>query len=235
MRTTLTSCSSSITVEPLTSTYVNDMYRIDAHPPTSMVAYPHHQQRASSVSFNLAAGHSSTPSISSSVGSNLAQLAGAEASPVISDCSDGEKQVRNLMRASPSRRIVTLATPVPAQASMMGQFNSKVSSSAQKRHVCKVCDKRFTRPSSLQTHMYSHTGEKRKFLAWSTSGEENWSQHSMVNSIRVRTFWMRSSLLGSFQPSPAQENARKQGATSQVCQSSRRWVRSWFNTVRLLR
>jgi len=36
-----------------------------------------------------------------------------------------------------------------------------VSSSTQKKHKCKVCDKRFTRPSSLQTHMYSHTGEKR--------------------------------------------------------------------------
>ncbi|KAF8543468.1 hypothetical protein BDD12DRAFT_682627, partial [Trichophaea hybrida] len=29
-----------------------------------------------------------------------------------------------------------------------------------KKHKCKVCDKRFTRPSSLQTHTYSHTGEK---------------------------------------------------------------------------
>jgi len=43
---------------------------------------------------------------------------------------------------------------------MMGQFSSKVSSSTQKKHKCKVCDKRFTRPSSLQTHIYSHTGEK---------------------------------------------------------------------------
>ena len=202
----LTSYCSSITVEPLTSAYINDMYRIDPNPPASMVAYPHHQQRGSSMSFNLAAGHSSTPSISSSVGSNLAQLVGGEASPVISDCSDGEKQVRNLMRASPSRRIVTLATPVPAQASMMGQFNSKVSSSAQKRHVCKVCDKRFTRPSSLQTHMYSHTGEKRKFLVLPPTGEESWCQYSLLNSIRVRALWMRSSLLSGFQPSSAQEN-----------------------------
>lgn len=46
------------------------------------------------------------------------------------------------------------------QASMMTQFNSKMSASAQKKHKCKICDKRFTRPSSLQTHMYSHTGEK---------------------------------------------------------------------------
>ena len=51
----------------------------------------------------------------------------------------------------------------PAPQSMMGQFSSKVSSSSQKKHKCKICDKRFTRPSSLQTHMYSHTGEKRKF------------------------------------------------------------------------
>jgi hypothetical protein len=50
----------------------------------------------------------------------------------------------------------------PAPQSMMGSFNSKVSSSSQKKHKCKICDKRFTRPSSLQTHMYSHTGEKRK-------------------------------------------------------------------------
>lgn len=49
---------------------------------------------------------------------------------------------------------------LPAPSSMMGQFNSKISSSTQKKHKCKVCDKRFTRPSSLQTHMYSHTGEK---------------------------------------------------------------------------
>lgn len=50
----------------------------------------------------------------------------------------------------------------PAPQSMMGQFSSRVSSSSQKKHKCKICDKRFTRPSSLQTHMYSHTGEKRK-------------------------------------------------------------------------
>ena len=50
----------------------------------------------------------------------------------------------------------------PAPQSMMSQFNSKVSNSAQKKHKCKICTKRFTRPSSLQTHMYSHTGEKRE-------------------------------------------------------------------------
>jgi uncharacterized Zn-finger protein len=52
----------------------------------------------------------------------------------------------------------------PAPQAMMGQFSSKASSNTQKKHKCKVCDKRFLRPSSLQTHMYSHTGEKRTFL-----------------------------------------------------------------------
>lgn len=52
---------------------------------------------------------------------------------------------------------------LPAPQSMMSQFSSKVASSSQKKHKCKVCDKRFTRPSSLQTHMYSHTGEKRTY------------------------------------------------------------------------
>lgn len=28
-----------------------------------------------------------------------------------------------------------------------------------KRYSCRLCNKRFTRPSSLTTHIYSHTGE----------------------------------------------------------------------------
>ena len=47
----------------------------------------------------------------------------------------------------------------PAPQSLMGQFSSKVSSPSQKKHKCQLCDKRFTRPSSLQTHMsvsYTH-------------------------------------------------------------------------------
>ncbi|KAG2220542.1 hypothetical protein INT45_004148 [Circinella minor] len=43
---------------------------------------------------------------------------------------------------------------------MMATFNTKVSSSTPKRYKCAVCFKKFTRPSSLTTHMYSHTGEK---------------------------------------------------------------------------
>ncbi|KAK9380492.1 uncharacterized protein V2V93DRAFT_370818 [Kockiozyma suomiensis] len=44
--------------------------------------------------------------------------------------------------------------------SLMSSFNSRVSAGTQKKHKCPVCNKRFTRPSSLQTHIFSHTGEK---------------------------------------------------------------------------
>jgi uncharacterized Zn-finger protein len=70
---------------------------------------------------------------------------------------------------------------------MMSQFSSKMPSNTQKKHKCKVCDKRFTRPSSLQTHMYSHTGEKRKFhprrLANGTSTERAEDERIFTNTL----------------------------------------------------
>ncbi|KAK6513713.1 hypothetical protein TWF506_008152 [Arthrobotrys conoides] len=66
------------------------------------------------------------------------------------------------------------------QAAMMGQFNSRVQSNTTKKHKCKVCDKRFTRPSSLQTHMYSHTGEK----PFACEVEGCGRQFSVVSNLR---------------------------------------------------
>lgn len=80
----------------------------------------------------------------------------------------------------------------PAPQSMMGQFSSKVSSSTQKKHKCKVCDKRFTRPSSLQTHMYSHTGEKPFFCEVEGCGRHfsvvsNLRRHRKVHKSEARS------------------------------------------------
>ncbi|CAG8644945.1 9756_t:CDS:2, partial [Paraglomus occultum] len=60
----------------------------------------------------------------------------------------------------PQNQGPTRPPPVPAPATMMTTFSSKTVSSTPKRYKCNTCQKRFTRPSSLQTHMYSHTGEK---------------------------------------------------------------------------
>ncbi|POS88460.1 hypothetical protein EPUL_000156, partial [Erysiphe pulchra] len=68
----------------------------------------------------------------------------------------------------------------PAPQSMMGQFSSKITSNTTKKHKCKVCDKRFTRPSSLQTHMYSHTGEKPFVCNMGGCGR----QFSVVSNLR---------------------------------------------------
>lgn len=68
----------------------------------------------------------------------------------------------------------------PAPQSMMSQFSSKMSTNTQKKHKCKVCDKRFTRPSSLQTHMYSHTGEKPYACAVEGCGRH----FSVVSNLR---------------------------------------------------
>lgn len=38
-------------------------------------------------------------------------------------------------------------------------LHSRSTSPVNKRYSCRICNKRFTRPSSLTTHIYSHTGE----------------------------------------------------------------------------
>lgn len=117
--------------------------------------------RSSSDSYGFPSAHSSHSSISSA--SNYGGYYGSS----VSDASVGDYSSASESVDMPNSR--TLPRPSgliggnlpPAPSSMMGQFSSKVSSSSQKKHKCKICDKRFTRPSSLQTHMYSHTGEKR--------------------------------------------------------------------------
>jgi hypothetical protein len=118
--------------------------------------------RSSMDSYGFPSTHSSHSSISS-----------ASTYPSYYNSSVSEASVGDYSSASESVDIPnsrTLPRPnglvggnlPPAPSSMMTQFSSRVSSSSQKKHKCKICDKRFTRPSSLQTHMYSHTGEKRK-------------------------------------------------------------------------
>lgn len=122
---------------------------------------PGQSGRGSTDSYNFPTSHSPSSSISSSVG-NYSTFYSPVDSSAVSDYSTAGSDIEGGLSQSVSRRQTLLNPPseVPAQVTMMGQFSSKVSSSTQKKHKCKICEKRFTRPSSLQTHMYSHTGEK---------------------------------------------------------------------------
>ncbi len=119
--------------------------------------YGSRSDRSSSDGYGFPSSHSSHSSISD--GYTPSYYSGSVASSVSDYGSNSDMESVN-SRTLPRPSGLIGATQLPAPQSMMGQFNSKVSSSTQKKHKCKVCDKRFTRPSSLQTHMYSHTGEK---------------------------------------------------------------------------
>jgi len=129
--------------------------------PTPRNMYGTQSSRSSPESYGFPSTHSNHSSISSASGvhSNYGSSVGDYA---LSDYSSASESVdlnhRTLPR--PAGSVGSAHGMPPAPQSMMGQFSSKVSSSTQKKHKCKVCDKRFTRPSSLQTHIYSHTGEK---------------------------------------------------------------------------
>lgn len=120
--------------------------------------YGARSDRSSVDSYGFPSTHSTSSSISSS--GNFSSYYGDS----VSDYSTAGSDIESVNSRTLPRPQGLMASQIPpAPQSMMGQFSSKVSSSTQKKHKCKVCDKRFTRPSSLQTHMYSHTGEKRMY------------------------------------------------------------------------
>ncbi|KAH7368299.1 hypothetical protein B0T11DRAFT_62703 [Plectosphaerella cucumerina] len=116
--------------------------------------YGARNDRGSTDSYGFPSAHSTSSSVSSASG-GFGNYYGADS---VSDYSTSD--IESVTSRTLPRPHGLLSQAPPAPQSMMGQFSSKVSSSTQKKHKCKVCDKRFTRPSSLQTHMYSHTGEK---------------------------------------------------------------------------
>lgn len=118
--------------------------------------------RGSADSYGFPSTHSSASSISS--GGNYPYYSasvGSVDSSVTDYSSTTSESYESRTLPRPTSLLAGSAPPGPQ--SMMSQFSSKMPSNTQKKHKCKVCDKRFTRPSSLQTHMYSHTGEKREF------------------------------------------------------------------------
>ena len=120
--------------------------------------------RHNSLDYGFPSQHPSHRSSISSVGTFQSYYAPSHSGSIdgssVTDYSSASEDIFAASRVLPAP--AQLLSGFPAEpASMMTQFNSKASLSVTKKHRCKTCDKRFTRPSSLQTHMYSHTGEKR--------------------------------------------------------------------------
>jgi len=116
------------------------------------------RDRTAEQGYGFPAAHSSHSSISSASGYNGYYGSMDSSATDYSSASESMDGLNSRTLPRPNGLLAHAMPPAPQ--SMMGSFNSKVSSSSQKKHKCKICDKRFTRPSSLQTHMYSHTGEK---------------------------------------------------------------------------
>jgi hypothetical protein len=128
--------------------------------PRNMYGTQGSARSSADTSYGFPVQHSAHSSISSAGGYGPNGYYTGEGS--VTDYSSASESVDlTNSRTLPRPSALLGASMPPAPQSMMGQFSSKVSSSSQKKHKCKICDKRFTRPSSLQTHMYSHTGEKR--------------------------------------------------------------------------
>lgn len=126
---------------------------------TPRAIYPP-RSRGSTDSYGFPSTHSTSSSVSSASNYGSYYGNGSMDASSVSDYSTCGSDIEGSVTSRTLPRPNLMTQPPPAPQSMMGQFSSKVSSSTQKKHKCKVCDKRFTRPSSLQTHMYSHTGEK---------------------------------------------------------------------------
>ncbi|KNE66641.1 hypothetical protein AMAG_19604 [Allomyces macrogynus ATCC 38327] len=64
--------------------------------------------------------------------------------------------------APPTLPTPTRAIPVPTESATPTAPTAAVTTAANgtRRYLCPVCSKGFSRPSSLQTHLFTHTGEK---------------------------------------------------------------------------
>lgn len=95
--------------------------------------------------------------------------------PYLSSETFSQQQAMPTPISTPCPRGVTIPQPFPStpfnipahysqpvEQPVMGIVDASMSRSRSqlRRHACTVCDKRFPRPSSLKTHLLTHSGEK---------------------------------------------------------------------------
>ncbi|KAJ2761650.1 hypothetical protein IWQ57_005992, partial [Coemansia nantahalensis] len=89
-----------------------------------------------------------------------------------------------IMGAVPSSAGMSVP-PTPTRALGLAQMGGHhvagaSSTSQRKRYLCTVCQKMFARPSTLSTHMHSHTGDKPYECTWDGCGK----RFSVMSNLR---------------------------------------------------
>ncbi|KAJ1935722.1 hypothetical protein GGF37_005886, partial [Kickxella alabastrina] len=72
------------------------------------------------------------------------------------------------------------STPIRSIGMPRINGHAQSSTSQRKRYLCTVCQKMFARPSTLATHMHSHTGEKPYECTWDSCGK----RFSVMSNLR---------------------------------------------------
>ncbi|KAJ2457615.1 hypothetical protein GGF42_002574 [Coemansia sp. RSA 2424] len=110
----------------------------------------------------------------------------------------------------------------PTRPIGMSRMNSHAQSSTtqRKRYLCTVCQKMFARPSTLSTHMHSHTGEKPFECTWDGCGKRfsvmsNLRRHQRIHE-RQRQKYAKAQQQqhGQMQPADVSDNDSSSGSTT---------------------
>lgn len=115
-----------------------------------------------------------------------------------------------------------LVTPATTSRSTprMPRINSQSSTSQRKRYLCTVCKKMFARPSTLATHLHSHTGEKPFECTWDGCGKRfsvmsNLRRHQRIHERQREKFAsMQPTAAAATTTQPAKRTKKKKQAES---------------------
>ncbi|KAJ2713922.1 hypothetical protein H4S00_005299 [Coemansia sp. D1744] len=112
---------------------------------------------------------------------NMSQGAMPTPPPPPPSAPPGMQHAPSAIMSAPSPSTMSVPS-TPTQPLGMTRVNSHhgQSSSQRKRYVCEVCQKLFARPSTLTTHMHSHTGEKPYECTWDGCGK----RFSVMSNLR---------------------------------------------------